>query len=119
SVLDDSGETAPHTEDALPVLVADDLPEMRSILVSALQQLRTPSGRRLHPIVVGNGREAVACARQRRFALALLDLRMPLMDGIQAAAIIRKEQPDCPILLYSAFAHAELSRRARLAGVTA
>lgn len=40
--------------------------------------------------VVSNGREAVARAQANRYVAILMDVEMPVMDGIEATALIRK-----------------------------
>ncbi len=46
-----------------------------------------------------NGRDAVTKIQQRAPDILILDLFMPVMDGLQAARAIRKLLPDLPILL--------------------
>lgn len=46
-----------------------------------------------------NGAQAVALCRQHRPDVVLLDIRMPEMDGIDAAAAILKEELSAPLLL--------------------
>jgi CheY-like chemotaxis protein len=49
--------------------------------------------KRGHKVVgVGNGREAVAAAENQNFDLALVDLQMPEMDGLQAVGLIRQNE---------------------------
>lgn len=45
-----------------------------------------------------NGEEAVQLARQLRPEVILMDLLMPVMDGVQATAIIRRELPDVEVV---------------------
>jgi DNA-binding NarL/FixJ family response regulator len=51
----------------------------------------------------GNGKEAVQLARTQKPDLILMDLVMPVMDGIQATKIIKKEQPEIKIMILTSF----------------
>lgn len=51
----------------------------------------------------GNGKEAVALCADRRFDLAVLDVRMPEMDGIEAARIMRSRWPDMKLVMLTTF----------------
>ncbi len=63
-----------------------------------------------------NGVEAVALATEHRPDLAILDVKMPEMDGITAAAAIIDI---APVLMLTAFSQRELVERARDAGAMA
>ncbi len=49
-----------------------------------------------------NGQEAVALARQNKYDLILMDIRMPVMDGYEAAQFILKTSPDAKIIALTA-----------------
>ena len=51
----------------------------------------------------GDGKEAVALCEKQLFDIAILDIRMPVMDGIEAAKIIRKRWPKMKILMLTTF----------------
>ena len=63
-----------------------------------------------------NGEEAVALAVSERPDVAILDVRMPELDGIEAARRILAERP-IPIVMLTAYGHDELVSRAVEAGV--
>ncbi len=61
-----------------------------------------------------NGEEAIAQAEEKKPDLAILDVKMPKLDGISAAEKISKI---CPTLMLTAFSQRDLVERARDAGV--
>jgi two-component system, response regulator PdtaR len=63
-----------------------------------------------------NGEEAVALAESERPDLAILDVKMPKLDGIEAARRILGERP-IPIVMLTAYGQDELVSRAVEAGV--
>ena len=63
-----------------------------------------------------NGEEAIALATEHQPALAILDVKMPILDGISAA---EKIISIAPVLMLTAFSQKELVDRARDAGVMA
>jgi len=65
---------------------------------------------------VGDGRSAVNLARELRPDLVIMDIKMPGMDGIDAAKILTEEKI-APVLLLTAYSQRELLSRARQAGV--
>ena len=65
-----------------------------------------------------DGEAAVAMARQHRPDLVVMDVKMPLMDGITAAEILTKERI-APVVLLTAFSQRELVERASEAGALA
>jgi two-component system, response regulator PdtaR len=65
-----------------------------------------------------NGEQAVALSRELKPDLVLMDVRMPVLDGISAAEQIGKERV-APVVMLTAFSQKELVERARDAGVMA
>ena len=82
------------------VLICDDQPD----IVNALKIYLTPEGYRL--LTARNGLEAVELARKETLHLILLDVMMPKMDGITAAAQIR-EFSNVPIIFLTAKSETE------------
>lgn len=67
----------------------------------------------------GNGREAIARAEELHPDVILLDLSMPLMNGLDATRILKRLMPQVPIIMYSAYSGTSTEREARSAGVSA
>ena len=64
----------------------------------------------------GDGVSAVHLARELRPDLVIMDIKMPKLDGIQAAKVLTEEKI-APVLLLTAYSDRELVERARDAGV--
>jgi two-component system nitrate/nitrite response regulator NarL len=97
------------------ILIVDDSSAVRHSLRRAIQQ--RPAFR-----VCGeaeNGREGVEMAVQLRPDLILLDLSMPVMNGLQAAGELQRLLPDVPILMITSFYNSVMERAAIAQGVTA
>jgi DNA-binding NarL/FixJ family response regulator len=93
------------------VLIVDDEPLMREILGELLQDIGY--------LVVGeasNGALAVEMARETHPDMVLMDLKMPVMDGIEATAAITRELGQTVVIVLSAYDDASLQRLAREAG---
>ncbi len=97
----------------LKVLIADD-EAIR--LLSLKAQLRSLDMETIGE--AGNGREAVELARELRPDIVIMDIKMPDLDGIEAAKIITAERP-VPIVLLTAYGERELAERAMEAGIFA
>ena len=82
------------------VLICDDQPD----IVNALKIYLNPEGYRL--FTACNGKEALETVRQQDIHLILLDVMMPVMDGITATARIR-EFSNVPIILLTAKSETE------------
>ncbi len=67
---------------------------------------------------VGRGDEVVDAARASAAQVALLDVEMPGLDGIQAAAALRSQYPDCRSLIVTTFGRPGYLRRAMEAGAS-
>ncbi|RRR73260.1 MAG: response regulator [Candidatus Viridilinea halotolerans] len=93
------------------ILIADDEPIIRMNLRETLQEQG-------YLVVgeVGDGQSAINLTRQLRPDLALLDVKMPHLDGISAARAIAAETL-APVLLLTAYSSRELVSEAREAGV--
>ncbi|ASY21180.1 response regulator NasT [Candidatus Planktophila dulcis] len=93
------------------ILVAEDEALIRMDLVEMLQEAG-------YEVIAQatNGEEAIALATEHRPDLAILDVKMPVLDGISAA---EKIISIAPVLMLTAFSQKELIDRARDAGVMA
>jgi DNA-binding NarL/FixJ family response regulator len=89
-----------HSDDAeVRVLVVDDQALMRDGIASLLSLERGIT-------VVGtaaNGEEAVRQVAELQPDVVLMDVRMPVMDGVAASAHIRRDSADMPILMLTTF----------------
>jgi len=65
---------------------------------------------------VGRGDEVLAAAREQRPDVALLDIEMPGLDGLAAAAVLHAEVPECRVLILTTFGRPGYLRRAMEAG---
>ncbi len=90
----------------LRIAVADDEPDMREYFETILPLLG-------HEVVAAakDGRALVECCRVLRPDLVITDIKMPDMDGIDAAGQIYRQEP-IPVILVSAYHDAEFIRRA-------
>lgn len=96
------------------VVLADDAPDVRMLLSVQLDLMGLE--------VVGEaatGREAVDLVREHRPEVVLLDLSMPEMDGLEAAARIRAQHPEAVIVIVSGYAASTMEEQAREAGADA
>jgi CheY-like chemotaxis protein len=65
-----------------------------------------------------NGREAIAKARESHPDLIVLDLSMPVMNGLDAARELKRLMPTVPLIMYSAFGDGFVEQQARLVGIS-
>lgn len=93
------------------ILIADD----ESIIRMDLREMLN----NLDYLVVGeagDGHSAVIMARELKPDLVMMDIRMPHLDGIEAAKILTEEKI-APVVLLTAYSQKELIERAKEAGV--
>lgn len=64
-----------------------------------------------------DGKQAIEEAKQLRPDLIVLDFSMPIMDGIQAAKVLKQILPGLPIILFTGHASAALEEEAVVAGI--
>jgi two-component system response regulator DesR len=108
--------SGPEPKDAGPirVLLADDQALVRGALAALLN---------LEPDIqvvaqTGDGTEVVALAEEHRVDVALLDIQMPVMDGLVAAGRLRARLPDCKVLMVTTFDRPGYLRSAFEAGAS-
>jgi two-component system response regulator DesR len=65
---------------------------------------------------VGRGDEVTAAALEHRPDVALLDIDMPGLDGLAAAAVLTAQVPDCRVVILTTFGRTGYLRRAMEAG---
>jgi signal transduction histidine kinase len=88
------------TDERVNILIVDDLPEKLLVFRTVLEEL----GQEL--VFVRSGREALREVLQREFAVILLDVNMPDIDGFETATLIRqyKRSVDTPIIFITSYA---------------
>lgn len=99
----------------LRVLVVDDLPEIRYLLEVALS-------REAKVRLVGqaeNGQQALEKIELLRPDLVVMDLQMPVVDGVEATRGIREQWPDVEVVGFTSSANVEGGDAMRAAGATA
>lgn len=79
------------------VLLAEDNQSNQVVLSRALESLGC------EPVIANHGREATTLVKKQKFALIIMDLQMPVMDGLTAAADLyeywtSEKQPHVPII---------------------
>jgi two-component system NarL family response regulator len=107
-----SAMLGPKTAQLLTILIADDHPLVREGLVAIINR---QSDMRV-VAEAGNGREAVEKFVVMRPDVALLDLRMPIMDGIEAVMSIYEHAPVARLVIVTTYQSEEEIYRALRAG---
>lgn len=108
-----------NTQERMRVLLADDCRQGRRLVTGLLLKWG------IVPTLAGNGEQAVLLTQRRGFDLVIMNILMPVMDGVVATAKIRQferenllEQP-VPIVAYSAQDLSSVKVPLEHAGVTA
>jgi CheY-like chemotaxis protein len=78
------------------VLVVEDTPELQLLERRILERMG------LTVAVANNGKEAVDLATEQPFDLILMDMQMPVMDGIEATRVLRDRGYTVPIVALTA-----------------
>jgi signal transduction histidine kinase len=104
--------TDPVPEQPLGVLVVDDTPDLRDLLRMALER----RGEYRVVAEASNGREGIELAASHEPDLVLLDISMPVMDGLEALPRIRAACPQAAVVMLSGFGATEMTERALAMG---
>ena len=81
----------------LDILVVDDQPGVRQLI----HVLGREEGHRMH--MAANGQEAVEAARAIQPDLVFMDVRMPVMDGLEALPLIQAVNPKTVVVMMTAY----------------
>lgn len=93
------------------VIIADD----ESVIRTDLREMLTSLGY-LVVAEAGDGLSAINAARELKPDVVIMDIKMPNMDGIEAARVLTQERI-APVLLLTAYSQRDLVDRAKEAGV--
>src|SRR5580704_16157316 len=97
------------------ILIADDSPFIREALCNFFRPEQDFD-------VCGeaeNRKEAVEKAKELHPDLILLDLSMPVMNGLDATRILKRMMPEVPVIMFSGYSDSLTEKEARSAGVLA
>ncbi len=92
------------------ILVVDDEENIRELLRESLED----EGYRVN--VAKNGQEAVEKVRALNPDTVLMDVKMPVMSGMDAFLKIKESQPDLPVIFLTAFGSSDLAISAMKSG---
>ncbi|MEM7006519.1 MAG: ATP-binding protein [Pseudomonadota bacterium] len=107
-----SDDEAPKVPSTQRILIADD----NAINALVAQRALEKSGFAI--TLAGTGQEAIEATESADFALILMDLRMPVMDGFEAMKQLREQGCKIPICAISAEVNPAIEARARAAGAS-
>jgi len=96
------------------LVIADDSPlylELLTLVLTELAELDMVG-------IATDGREAVRLVLEREADVALLDVEMPILNGLDAAKEIRRQRPQTTVVLHSGALTEDLRRRAQHLGLT-
>ena len=94
-------------------LVADDNAAIRTMLASAFLSDGFKTC-----IEAENGKEAIDAAKQNKPDVIVLDLSMPVMNGLQSAPELRKLLPQTPIILFTLYGQNLSQTQASKSGIS-
>lgn len=83
----------------ISVVVADDVPELRQLARAVLEE----HGEMEVVAEASNGRQAVELIEEHQPDVAVLDLSMPELDGLEAIPLVHQVSPATKIVVFSGF----------------
>jgi len=84
-------------EERIRVLLVDDEPDLLSVLAEDLSDFG------FDVTAVDSGMAALAVARREKFDVAITDVRMPGMDGVETMTRLREIDPDLPVVVATGY----------------
>ena len=99
---------------ALRILIIDDSSQVRDVMRKVFEA--EPGW-----LVCGeasNGKEGIEMAERVHPNLIILDLSMPVMNGLEAAKILNHSMPTVPLVMFTSFETQVLEQEALAAGIT-
>jgi serine phosphatase RsbU (regulator of sigma subunit)/CheY-like chemotaxis protein len=103
----------PHGGEKASILIVDDEPGNRETLRDIFEEME------YHADTAATGQEALEKVRNRFFNVAILDIRLPEMDGTELLAQIKAVHPDTTCIMVTGYASLQTSLRAINAGAYA
>ena len=107
----ENNEIKGNVSEGRTVLVAEDV-ESNFLLLKAI------IGKMYNLLHAWNGKEAVEIYEQFQPDLILMDIKMPIMNGLEATKIIREEEKELPIIMQTAYAFTADRENAMAAGAS-
>jgi len=83
------------------VLIVDDQPNIRKLISYNVERLGYTS------LTANDGRQCLDILAKEKCNAVLLDIQMPVMDGMEALAEIKKKYPDIPVIMVTALSDVE------------
>ncbi|MBL7070531.1 MAG: response regulator [Candidatus Omnitrophica bacterium] len=96
----------------LKILLVDDEPMFIEIIKTRLE------ANDCHVESASNGKEALEKTESNSFDGVLLDILMPVLDGMATLEILRKKDKDLPVFMLTAFSTQDRMEQARKVGAT-
>ena len=101
--------------DVFRVVLVDDMVELRKLIRLTLER----SGRFEVVGEAGNGREGIEVAAESQPDLVLLDVSMPVMDGLEALPVLCRTVPSSSVVMLSGFSELRFGAEAAALGAVA
>ncbi|NLW17473.1 MAG: response regulator [Firmicutes bacterium] len=95
---------------SLKVLIVDDQSGIRRLLTEYFMHVGW------QPVEAANGKEALAKLPEKPDVI-LLDMKMPVMDGIDCLAALRRTHPNLPVIVMTAYGELGLMQQAEALGI--
>lgn len=95
------------------ILIVDDNPSIRNLL---RQHFETQTGWSVCG-EAANGKEGIEKAQALSPDLIILDISMPVLNGLEAARILNQQMPNVPVVMFTSFTTAHLEGELLAAGV--